>query len=306
MRLSDMELLLRVAETRSMSVAARQLRLTPAAVSATISRIESALGLRIFERSTRSLRPTEEGRSVLDGCHDVVERWQQTLEGLGEHTPELTGVVDIAAPSDTAYQMVAPVLAKVAQAHPGLQVVLHCGDALQQLRRDAIDLAVRYGKLVDSSLVARRVSLKPGLLVASPAYLERQGTPKNAEDLRNHRTITLQLSSKVMQHWALIGPHGSVDIELTRPLCADGYLARRWALEGEGISMKALFDVVDDLESGRLVQVLPDHRTAAIPIHTLVTSRRHVPARIRAVEQVLRTTLVEREHRCQAWLDGCP
>ena len=109
-----MELLVRVAEAGSMTKAARQLHLTPAAVSATVGRIEAALGVRLFERTTRAMHPTEEGLVVLDGCRDVIRRWQHTLEEVrGSRGP--AGTVHLSAPAGTSYQVLGPVLARLAE-----------------------------------------------------------------------------------------------------------------------------------------------------------------------------------------------
>lgn len=302
MRTEEMHLLLRVAESGSMSLAARQLHLTPAAVSASLRRIETALGARLFERSTRSLRPTEEGLVVLEGCHAVLERWSQTMEEIHGPQRSLSGTVHVSAPSDTAYQLLAPAIADLQAEHAGLQIVLHCADTLHHLHRDAIDMAVRYGSLVDSELSSRRVSDQPGILVASPGYLAKHGTPQTPEDLGQHRIITLQLASKIADTWVLGRGKQESRITLNQPLCADGHLARQWALDGHGIAMKSLFDVIEDLEQGRLVDALPGYRTAPIPIHLLFPSRRYTPLRVRAVEQVLRPLFEARERKCRSWV----
>lgn len=304
MRLEDMRLLLRVAETGSMSLAARQMRLTPAAVSASLRRLERELGTRIFERSTRSLRATDEGMVILDGCRAVTQRWQQTLEDIQGEGDELRGSVRVSAPGDTAYQIMAPAIIELASRYPELQIVLHCADTLHHLQRDAIDMAIRYGKMQDSSLTARKVSERPGLLVASPTYLSKHPELKEPSDLHEHQTITLQLGERMLDTWTLVHKQDTQRVKLHRPLCADGHLARQWALEGRGIAFKSLFDIIEDLERGTLIQVLPQYFTPKIPIHTVFPSNKHVPVRVRAVEETLRQRFRERDARCDAWLQA--
>ena len=299
-----MKLLLRVAETGSMTLAARQMHVTPAAVSAAVGRVEDALGVRLFERTTRSIHPTEEGLVVLEGCRDVVERWQQTLEEARGAAGELVGAVHLSAPADTTYQLLAPVLVEVSEQHPRLQVVVHPSDAVQHLHRDAIDMAIRYGSLQDSTLSARKLVDCWGVLVAAPAYLERCGHPRTPEDLLGHRSITLQLASVAVASWTLYGHGTTEEIRLRSPLCGDSYLARQWAIAGMGITMKSLFDVVDDLEAGRLARVLPDYTTGPMAIHAIFPSRRYQPARVRALDTALTAAFVARSARCDAWLDG--
>lgn len=230
------------------------------------------------------------------------ERWQQTLEELQSPNAIHAGTVRIAAPGDTAYQILAPAILNLSRIQPRLQVVLHCGDTLQHLHRDAIDMAVRYGKLKDSNLMARKISEQPSVLVAAPSYLQQHGSPKTPAELVEHRTITLQLASTPQDSWTLRAFKNKEQIRLDNPLCADGHQARQWALQGHGIAMKSLFDVIDDLESGKLAQVLPKFTGPTMAIHLLFPSKRDVPARVRAVEQLLRHVFESRDHRCTAWL----
>ena len=297
-----MDLLVRVAETGSMTMAARQLHMTPAAVSAIVKRVEEAIGVRLFERTTRSIQPTEEGQVILEGCQDVVERWQRTLEEARGAVQELSGTVHISAPADTSYQVVAPVVVALTREHPELRVVVHSTDALQHLHRDAIDMAIRYGPLPDSELSARKLVELPGVLVAAPSYLERWGRPETPAALADHRVITLQLSSVAVTTWTLHGGGGVQRVPLRSPLCGDGYLARRWAIDGEGIALKSLFDVIDDLEAGRLVRVLPDHASEPGAIHVVFPGREYLPVRVRALDAALGSAFSDRARRCQEWL----
>lgn len=297
-----MELLVRVAETGSMTLAARQLHLTPAAVSAAVRRVEEAIGVRLFERTTRSLHPTDEGLVVLEGCQEVVERWERTLEEVRGTAQELVGTVHLSAPADTTYQILAPVVVAVAEAHPRLEVVVHSSDALQHLHREAIDMAIRYGSMQDSSLSARKLAESPGVLVAAPAYLERRGHPRAPKELAGHRCLTLQLASVAVTTWTLHGEGSVHEVPLGSPLCGDGYLARRLALAGVGIALKSLFDVIDDLEAGRLVRVLHAYTSPPMAIHAVFPSRRYLPARVRALDAALTTEFSARDARCEAWL----
>lgn len=304
MKLEEMKLLLRVAQTGSMTLAARQMHLTPAAVSAAIKRVEDALGVRVFERTTRSVHPTEEGLVVLEGCQDVITRWQQTLEGVRGERLELVGSIHVSAPADTTYQVLAPCVAELSDAHPGLQIVVHSIDTVQHLHRDAIDVAIRYGSMKDSTLSARRLASQPGVLVASPLYVAKLGMPLTPDELHHHRLITLQLSSVLLSTWTLHGHGKAHDVELHNPLCGDGYLARLWAVMGKGIALKSLFDVIDDLEEGRLVQVCPGYMAESMAIHMVFPSREYVPARVRAFDARVTAVFEARARRCEAWLHG--
>lgn len=296
-----MELLVRVAQTSSMTRAAQQLRLTPAAVSAAVQRIENAIGVRVFERTTRSLHLTDEGRVLIDGCNDMIELWQRTLDDARGLRTELEGTVHLSAPADTTYAMLESITASLCVEHPRLQIVLHTGDAIQHLHRDAIDMAIRYGPLHDSTLTARKLAQQPNVLVASASYLDAHGTPSAPEELVEHRCLTLQLSSTPVSSWQLHGDGEMHRIDLVSPLCGDGYLARRWALSGMGIALKSLFDVIDDLEAGRLVHVLPAFVSESMAVHAVFPSRRFQRARVRALYAAIAPHFATREARCNAW-----
>lgn len=297
-----MELLVRVAETGSMTLAAHQLHLTPAAVSAAVQRVENAIGVRVFERTTRSLHPTDEGRVVIDGCKELVDLWQRTLDDARGQRTDLEGTVHVSAPADTTYVLLESMTAELCDEHPKLQVVLHTGDAIQHLHRDAIDMAIRYGPLQDSTLSARKLADLPTLLVASEDYLERHSPLTTPEDLTDHRCLTLQLSSVPVSSWQLHGKGEVHNVDLASPLCGDGYLARRWAVAGKGIALKSLFDVIDDLEAGRLVAVLPEYLGASTAIHAVFPSRRFQRARVRALYSAIAPHFAARVERCEAWL----
>ncbi|MFK7998032.1 MAG: LysR family transcriptional regulator [Polyangiales bacterium] len=297
-----MELLLRVMETGSMTLAARQMHLTPAAVSATVGRIEEAIGVRVFERTTRSIHPTGEGHVVLDGCRDVVDRWRRTLEDVQGAADDLVGSIHVSAPADTTYQVVASVVIAVSELHPKLHVVVHPTDTVQHLHRDAIDMAIRFGPLQDSVLRARKLAECPGILVASPSYLAQRGHLKSPQELSAHRCLTLQLAGVASTSWTLHGGGGTHEVPLQSSLCGDGYLARKWCVEGMGIARKSLFDVIDDLEAGRLVRVLPGYTSGPSKIHALFPGHRYLPARVQAFDAALTAAFSARSSRCDAWL----
>lgn len=307
MKIRDLQLLVRVADTGSMTQAASQLSLTPAAVSAAVQRVERDLGLRIFERTTRSLRPTQEGEVLIEGCRETVQRWRRALDEARGDEATLEGSVHLAAPADTTHLVLAEAVASFSEDHPGVRVVVHATDVLQNVLQDALDLSIRYGELRDSALVARRLARVPRMLVASPDYLLAHGTPASVADLSEHRLLTLQLGNTPEPSWDLRDPSGgSHQVPLESALCGDGLVVRRWAVAGHGIAFKSLFDVLEDLEAGRLVRVLPDHDGGSGPIHLVFPSRRFVPLRIRALADRIAAVFERRQQRCEAWVRTIP
>ena len=303
-KVEEMELLVRVAETGSMSRAAQQLHLTPAAISAAVQRIEQSVGVRVFERTTRSLRPTAEGQVVIEGCRNVVDVWQRTLDEARGHRSDLEGTVHLSAPTDTTYHIIESVLVDLCAANPRLRVIVDPSDIVKDIHRNAIDIAIRYGRLDDSTLRARKLAECPALLVAAPSYVAEFGAPESPESLCQHRCLTLQLSNMPVSSWTLYDERGSAhELSFESPLCGDGYLTRRWALAGLGITLKSLFDVIDDLEAGRLVQILPAYLGRPYAIHAVFPSRQFQTARVRSVHAAIEAHLAPRVARCQTWLD---
>jgi len=302
MKVREMELLVRVAEAGSMSLAAQQLNLTPAAVSAAVRRVEDSLGVRIFERTTRSLHPTDDGLVVLEGCEAVLARWQSTLDAVQGARAELQGTVHVSAPSDTSYTVLRPVVVDLCARHPELRVVLDVSDVVQHLHRAAIDLAIRYGPLEDSSLTARKLAEGPTVLVAAPAYLAKHTAPERPRDLVHHRCLTLRLGGTPSTEWALWCGGQVQRVPVVRALVGDGYLVRRWALDGHGIALKSLIDVISDLEAGRLVRVLPGCEGRRTVVHAVFPSRRFLPARVRALDVAIAERFEALQARCDAWL----
>ncbi|WP_430420961.1 LysR family transcriptional regulator [Methylibium petroleiphilum] len=305
MHLDDLQLFIQVARSGSFSAAARQLALTPAAVSSTVKRIEAALQRRLIERSTRTLRLTPEGERFLDTCEALTARWAEGTAALRSDPGAVDGEVQLAAPADTTYQLLSPWLAPWLAAHPGLRLSLHVSDRLHDVRRESVDIAVRYGALPDSGLVARPLCSGPRIAVASPAYLRRRGTPRTPAQLVGHDCLLWMLGGRANRDWRFWrGRHLRGEGELVRVagvLCGDGSLARHWALQDRGIASKALCDVLDDLEAGRLVQVLPDHRGEEVPVHALLPSRAYLPARVRVVLERLVERFADLQRRMDAW-----
>lgn len=284
-----------------MTLAAQQLGLTPAAVSAAVQRIERAIGVRLLERTTRSLRLTDEGRLVLEGCRSMADVWRRTLDGARGLRTELEGTLHVSAPADTTYQLLESIIAELCSEHRGLRVVLDTSDAIHHLHRDALDMAIRYGPLQDSTLAARKLAELPNVLVAAPSYLASRGAPETPASLAAHRCLTLQLSGEPVVAWQLHGRRALHTVALDSPLCSDGYLARRWAIAGMGVALKSLFDVIDDLEDGRLVLVLPGYTGGMLPIHAVFPSRQFQTARVRALYAAIASRFASRVARCRRW-----
>ena len=282
LQLSQLQLFVRLADAGTLSAAARQLHLTPAAASAALKRLEAALAVRLVERSTRSMRLTPEGELLREHAERALGVLDDARSLLGAQRERLEGEVHVAAPSDLGREVLSPMLDAFLARHPGLRIALHVSDVRHDLLRERVDIAVRYGELRDSTLVARPLCATHSTLVASPDYVARHGAPQHPNDLARHNCLTLYRSERPHLMWTFVreGEEITVRAEGNRR-ADDGALVREWAVQGLGIAQKARLDVLTDLRAGRLVELMPEWRGLRYPLHAIVPTQRHMPLRVR-------------------------
>ncbi len=296
LQLSQLHLFVRLAEAGSLSAAARQLQVTPAAASASLKRLEAVLAVRLVERSTRSMRLTPEGELLRDHAVRALGVLDDARSLLGAQREQLGGEIHLAAPSDLGREVLSPMLDSFLVRHPGLTLALHVSDSLHDLLRERVDIAVRYGVLRDSSLVARPLAQCRRCLVASPGYLRAHATLTHPQDLTAHNCLALNLKGRPELQWKLMQHGQTVSVKVHGNRRADdGGLVRHWAVQGLGIAFKAHFDVMADLRAGRLVELLPEWQGETIPLQAIVPTQRHLPLRVRRLldELVLQFSRIE-------------
>jgi len=286
--IADLQVLVHTARGGTLTAAAAALGITPAAASATLKRLESQLGARLFERSTRAMRLTPQGQTLLDYAVRAFELLAEGESLVQADRGALVGTVRVAAPSDLTRVTLLPWLDEFLALHPGLQLALSVGDRPLDVMRDEVDLALRYGALADSRLVARRLADSRPALCASPAYLHHHPVPQTPHDLLQHNCLTFHRGGRRQRLWrfARHGHWTEVRVDGDR-VVDDASLAREWALAGHGITLKSALDLQRDVASGALVQLLPEWDTEPYPLHALLPSGRFVPARVRALVDFL-------------------
>ncbi|WP_166219303.1 LysR family transcriptional regulator [Pseudomonas atagonensis] len=291
----DLEIFVRVADSGSISAAARALELTPAACSIALKRLETRLGIRLLARSTRSMRLTEEGRRYLDSVRLALDTLAEGEHALKQQTEGLSGILQLAAPSDFGRNVLLPWLDDFKREHPHIQLQLLLNDRHADLFRETVDVALRFGVPSDSTLVAlpilpehRRVAC------ASPAYLQRHGTPLNPAELHKHSALLYLRNGRPYNTWRFHRDDETVEVEVCGDyLSDDGEVARRWALAGHGIAYKAWLDVADDVRAGRLVTLFDDWLGESVPFNLLCPHRVQVSVRVKVLQAFL-------QERCRA------
>ena len=294
MHLDDLALFLRVAHSQSLSEAARHLDQTPASVSARLKRIEEVLGVRLVERTTRASRLTPEGERFMQTCEAMTAAWARGQSLLRQDAREIEGRISIAAPTDTSTQFLSDWIAEYAKTHPRLLVTLLVGDRMHDLPREAVEIAIRYGELSDSSMIGRVMTRAQRWLVASESYLEHAAPLLCPADLANHRCLAWLSRDKPKVHWTFVSTAGVSETIVVKPaLCGDSFLVHQWAARGHGIAYKASVDVAGDVRTGKLVRLLEDYEGESVPISAVMPSGRHVPARVHAMVDHLAARFAE-------------
>lgn len=296
---SELRLLVECARGGSLSAAARVMQLSPAAASAMLKKLESRLGVRLVERSTRALRLTAAGEQLRDYAQRALELLEegvaQASEGPGAGGAageRLRGRIRISASNDLARQWLLPLLELFMARHAGVEIYLSVSDSLQDLYKDEIDIALRYGRLPDSNLVARPLCMVRRLVVASPDYLRRHEQPRRPQDLAAHECITFRMRNQHERAWRFRRPGEDESAAISvavqgRWSTDDGEIAHRWALQGLGLAYKSELDVRRSLADGKLVQVLQDWQGDGGPLHAVMPSQRFLPRRVRALVEHL-------------------
>ncbi|MHC1481312.1 LysR family transcriptional regulator [Frateuria aurantia] len=284
--LDDLAVLLKVVDCHGFSAAARAMDLAPATVSKQIARLERALGARLFDRNTRQLRITDEGRAVVDRVRAALDQLDAAAEVARQSTGSLTGVLRLTAPVPLGARYLAPLVAQFRERHPRLGFELRLSDQIIDLYADDVELAVRVGQLTDSRLVYRRVAGSQRILVASPDYLRRHGTPSQPRELERHACLLFNYPGLRLNHWRLrrsgLG-HNTEIVQVGGELRSDnGDALRSWSVAGLGIALRETWNVADELRSGSLVRVLPEWAEPEQPIQIVRIRRDPIPGRVSA------------------------
>lgn len=276
----------------SLSAAGRQLGLSLAVVSKRLTQMEQQLGVRLFHRTTRHVSLTDEGLVFTEHAQRLQQELESIESALSSRQGKASGTLRITSSHSMGQRWLSPIVTRFMQQHQSVKLHLHLSDRVIDLAASGYDLAIRYGALADSRLVARELVPNQRVLCASPAYLQQAGEPLSLEELSAHSCIISGDNPVTEWTFGAGGSQRSVQIN-ARFHVNTGEAAHGLALHGAGIVVKSVWDVADDLKSGKLVQVLPDHPLPAAPLHAIWLNGKQQPPRVRLFVDYLREALAQ-------------
>ncbi len=280
MDLNDIVVFTKVVETKSFTGAAEALGLPKSTVSRKLAQLEERLGVRLVQRTTRKLALTEIGEAYYERCSSIVADIAAAEQLVTDMQSTPRGRLRVTASVDFSTRFLGEIVAAFLAEHPEINVELEATDRVVDLIEDGFDLAVRFGQMPESTLIARKLCSLHVILCASPDYLARRGTPTHVEELDEHDHVLFTPSSR-NQTWTLVNDDQSYEFGRPARLATNNYGAVvDVARAGGGIAAISEFMVTDEIQSGALVRVLPEWQTRPTDVHAVYPARQNVPPRL--------------------------
>jgi DNA-binding transcriptional LysR family regulator len=285
-KLKQLESFVSVATRGSLTAAARAEGVAPAIMGRRLDALEERLGVKLLVRTTRRISLTHEGSAFLEDCQRLLGDLANAEASVSAGGVKATGHLRITAPAGFGRRHVAPLVPRFRELHEEVTISLNLSDRVIDIAAEGFDCAVRVGDLRDSALVSVRLADNRRLCVATPQYLETHGRPLHPSELARFDCLTLSSDASQTRGWAfrVATPAGDEVIHLrpSGPLdCSDGQVLREWCLAGYGIAWRSEWEVHDDLESGRLVEVLAEFAPPPSGVFAVFPQRKHLPLRVR-------------------------
>jgi DNA-binding transcriptional LysR family regulator len=283
-RVTGMQVFARVASLGSFSAAARALSLSQTMVTKHVVAIEDRLGVKLLHRTTRRLRLTEAGRRYLTSCERILAEIEEAEALAAADRAEPRGTLRLNVPLSFGVREIAPALAEFTAQYPTLTVDLGLNDRVVDLIEERWDLAIRIGRLKDSTMIARRLAPCRMVLCAAPAYLAIRGRPRRVDDLKGHNCLCYTLSNETQPDRWVFGQTIDVSVQVSGNLRAsNGDALRLAALAGQGVIYQPTFLVAEDLRAGRLVALTLDEPVQEpLGVFAVYPLDRHPPAKVSA------------------------
>lgn len=266
----------------SLRAAAQNVGLSCAGVTKRLQRLEKQIGIRLINRSTRKLSLTQEGQQFYDYCVRILDDIEEAESVLSDNNRELNGSLRIALPDHFGRRHILPILKKFTAVYQNLSLSIDFSDRVVDIVDGGYDVAVRIGTMRDSTLIARAIGNEQRVVVASPEYLDKFGTPTTLEELATHRAL-LYANPIPLDEWKFVCPNGEVKkVRMSGRVHSNSCESLKGAVTaGMGVSLRPLWDVQSEIESGTLNILLPDYSPPAFNVHVVFPSRQHLSLKAR-------------------------
>jgi DNA-binding transcriptional LysR family regulator len=286
-KFQEMRTFVGVVDAGSFVGAADALEMSKPAVSRYLGELESRLGVRLLQRTTRKLSLTEEGEIFYARCKELLANVDEAEAEIASHSGEAAGQLKLSVPVAFGELHLAPLWARFMARHPKVTLDVTLSDRVVDLVEEGFDAAVRIRQLPNSSLISRKLTNTRVVLCASPKYLKKHGTPKHPSELARHDVLDYTLR-EMGENWEFNGPQGRVVVKVAPKFrCNSGGTCRSGALQHMGLILQPDFLVGEDLRSGKLVEVLPEFRSHDIGVYVVYPTRKHVSPKVRMLVEFL-------------------
>ncbi|MDC9588533.1 LysR family transcriptional regulator [Xenorhabdus sp. XENO-10] len=280
--LDDLVTFLTVVDSKSFSSAARIMNQTPSSVSKQIARLEAALSISLFERNTRKIKITDEGKTVAKHVRTVLTILENISNIDNKGNTNLEGNIKITAPVAFGEKYITKEIISFVKKHPDINFNLQLTDRILDIYSNNLDLALRFGQLTDSRLIATPLATSERILVASPEYVKKH-LISHPNELKNHNCLLFSYPGLLQQTWFLCTSEQQIEIIVSGNLRSDNSQAIKvWCIAGLGIALREKWDVSDEIGTGKLVRILPDWKEKETTVNIIRARREPIPRRVRA------------------------
>jgi LysR family transcriptional activator of dmlA len=280
----DLSFFYLLANQGSLASTARELGVTPPAVSKRLTALEARLGIRLVNRTTRSMSLTAEGELYFSHAARILPQIDEVEQIVSSSRATPKGLIRVNASLGFGRRYIGPALAAFFARYPEVEIQLEISDHPLDLTTHSFDLGIRFGTLPDAAFHARKIASNRRLLCASPLYLEKHGVPQRLTDLQQHNCIFIRQNETPYGVWSFTSGSRTQNIKVHGALgCNDGEVALNWALEGYGILLRAEWDIARYVRSGRLRLVLEDQTPTRADVYAVYPQQLHLSARVRSL-----------------------
>jgi len=289
MLLEDLQVVLKVAEFRSITAAAANLDMRTATASAALKRVEATLGAELFMRTTRQLRLSAAGEKYLPQCEQALLLLDQAKQNIQGDLDIIEGELRIAVSSDLGRNLVIPWLDEFMDNYTDVSVRANINDSNIDFYRDPVDLALRYGSPDDTNLYGFKICNAPVLLCATQEYVDKNGYPKHPHDLPEYNGLFYQLYDIIHDVWEFSDGNTEYKIKMSGNRASnDGDLVRRWCVAGKGLAIKSFLDISNDLLTGQVISLMPEFKPKPTELWLIFPSRQSITPAARLLRDMLK------------------